>query len=141
MSSKKEPSKHNRPREVSADGAKKRKPGDRARKKPRLRIMRWLVLIPLFIIAAIICGASVVFVVFAECSKDLPNVDKLKYYSPSETTSIYSSDGVLLYTLFKENREWASYQDISHNMINAIVSIEDSRFYEHRGIKIGRAHV
>ena len=96
--------------------------------------MRWLVLLPLFFIAALICGASVVFVVFAECSKDLPNVEKLKFYSPSETTRIYSSDGVLLYALFKENREWAPYKDISNNMVNAIVSIEDSRFYEHRGI-------
>ena len=104
------------------------------KKKFRFRIIRWLVLIPLFIIAIIIAGSSVAFVIFAECSKDLPNVEKLKFYSPSETTRIYSSDGKLLATLFRENREWVPYDKIPKNMIHAILAIEDSRFYEHRGI-------
>ncbi len=104
------------------------------KKKPRFRIFRWLVLIPLFFLAAGIAGASVAFVIFAECSKDLPNVEKLKFYSPSETTRIYSADGKLLATLFKENREWVPYDKIPKDMINAILAIEDSRFYEHRGI-------
>jgi len=104
------------------------------KKKKRLRIIRWFILIPLFLIAAILCSASVVFVIFAECSKDLPNVEKLKFYSPSETTKIYSSDGTLLATLYKENREWVKYDQIPKSLINAILAIEDSRFYEHRGI-------
>lgn len=114
--------------EKEKNGKKKKK------KKKRFRIIRWFVLIPLFLIAAILCSASVVFVIFAECSKDLPNVEKLKFYSPSETTRIYSSDGKLLATLFKENREWAKYDQIPKDLINAILAIEDSRFYEHRGI-------
>lgn len=112
------------------------KSGKKPRKKPRFQIFRWLVLVPLVILAGLICAASVVFVVFADCSKDLPNVEKLKYYSPSETTKIFSSDGVLLCTLFKENREWVSYSKIPKNMVEAMVAIEDSRFYEHRGISI-----
>ncbi|MCE1245276.1 MAG: penicillin-binding protein 1A [Firmicutes bacterium] len=104
------------------------------KKKPRFRILRWLVLIPIFLIAAAICGASVIFVIFAECSKDLPNVEKLKFYSPSETTTIYSSEGEVLATLYKENREWVPYDKIPKHMIDAIIAIEDSRFYEHKGI-------
>lgn len=109
---------------------------DKKKKKPRFRIIRWLVLVPLILIALLICGVSVAFVIFAECSKDLPNVEKLKFYSPSETTKIYSSDGKLLATLYKENREWVPYEKIPKHMIDAIVAIEDSRFYEHRGVSV-----
>ncbi|MFP4497713.1 MAG: transglycosylase domain-containing protein, partial [Vulcanimicrobiota bacterium] len=113
----------------------------KTKEKPRKkglfgRIIRWFVLIPLILIAIGVCGASVAFVIFAEASKDLPNVEKLKFYAPSETTKIYASDGELLATLYKENREWVSYDKIPKHMIDAILAIEDSRFYEHRGVSV-----
>lgn len=37
-----------------------------------------------------------------------------------------------------ENRVWIDFQDIPQNMKNAIVAIEDKRFYDHRGIDIFR---
>ena len=33
-----------------------------------------------------------------------------------------------------ENRVWVDFKDIPKNMKNAIVAIEDKRFYEHRGV-------
>jgi penicillin-binding protein 1A len=99
-----------------------------------VKMMRWFVLIPLFFLVAAVCSASAAFVIFAECSKDLPNVEKLKFYSPSETTKIYSADGVLLATLFKENREWVSIDKVPIDMLNAIIASEDARFYSHAGI-------
>ena len=33
-----------------------------------------------------------------------------------------------------DNREWAEYEDIPQNLINATVAIEDKRFYEHQGV-------
>jgi penicillin-binding protein 1A len=112
---------------------------DKNRKSPKkkgliARMMRWFVLIPLFILVGIVCSASAAFVIFAECSKDLPNVEKLKFYSPSETTKIYTSTGEVLATLFKENREWVNIDKIPIDMLNAIVASEDSRFYSHAGI-------
>jgi penicillin-binding protein 1A len=98
------------------------------------RALRWFILIPLFFLVILVCGVSAGFVIFAECSKDLPNVEKLKYYSPSETTKIFSADGELLTTLYKENREWVSIDRIPKHQLNAIVAIEDSRFYEHNGV-------
>ena len=32
------------------------------------------------------------------------------------------------------DREWASYEDIPQNLINATIAIEDKRFYEHQGV-------
>ena len=33
-----------------------------------------------------------------------------------------------------DNREWAEYEDIPENLINATIAIEDKRFYEHQGV-------
>ena len=32
------------------------------------------------------------------------------------------------------NREWASYDEIPQNLVNAAIAIEDHRFYEHQGV-------
>ena len=32
------------------------------------------------------------------------------------------------------NREWATYEQIPQNMVNAAIAIEDHRFYEHQGV-------
>lgn len=37
-----------------------------------------------------------------------------------------------------ENRVWVNFQDIPLNMKNAIVAIEDKRFYEHHGVDLPR---
>lgn len=33
-----------------------------------------------------------------------------------------------------ENRIWVNYEDISQNLIKAVVAVEDKRFYEHEGV-------
>ncbi len=33
-----------------------------------------------------------------------------------------------------ENRVWVSFEKISPNLINAVVAVEDKRFYEHKGV-------
>lgn len=69
-------------------------------------------------------------------AEGLPDVSNLRYYEPSETTRIYSSDGVPIATLFKENRTWLKLEEMSPYMPKAIVAVEDSRFYEHKGVDI-----
>ncbi|MBI3928248.1 MAG: PBP1A family penicillin-binding protein [Armatimonadetes bacterium] len=67
-------------------------------------------------------------------SKGLPDVSRLRFYEPSETTRIYSADGQLIATLFKENRTWTPIDEVSPHLLHAVLAIEDSRFYEHRGV-------
>ncbi|CAN0238047.1 unnamed protein product, partial [Phaeothamnion confervicola] len=66
--------------------------------------------------------------------KDLPKADTLAYFEPSQTTQIFSNDGTLIATLYRENRTWVKLDNISPNLINALLAIEDTRFYEHRGV-------
>lgn len=55
----------------------------------------------------------------------------------SYTSVIYDADGEAVDKLHgSENREYVKLSAITKNMQNAVVAIEDSRFYEHNGIDI-----
>ena len=60
--------------------------------------------------------------------------DELETGPLDEGSKIYSADGVLLATFYAENRVPVSLDEISPHMQNAIVAIEDARFFEHNGI-------
>lgn len=75
--------------------------------------------------------------------RNLPDVRVLRNYLPSETSYIYDIDGTLLYSLHDEaNREVVELNEISPDLKRAVLAIEDSYFYSHRGINpssVGRA--
>ncbi len=65
---------------------------------------------------------------------DMPTFEELENPETNLATEIYSADGKILGTYYIENRSNVSYEDISPYLVNAIVAIEDVRFYEHSGI-------
>jgi len=67
-------------------------------------------------------------------SQNLPDVERLRSYQPSETTRIYAANGELIATLFKENRIGVPFEKIPDNFKKAILAIEDARFYQHQGV-------
>ncbi len=75
--------------------------------------------------------------------RNLPDVRVLRNYLPSETSYIYDIKGTLLYSLHDEaNREVVDLDEISPHLKRAVLAIEDSYFYSHRGINpssVGRA--
>lgn len=66
----------------------------------------------------------------------LPPLDELQNPKNKYASEIYSSDLKLLgrYFYSKENRVGVHYSDISTNVVNALISTEDVRFYNHSGI-------
>ncbi|PTV93717.1 penicillin-binding protein 1A [Halanaerobium saccharolyticum] len=74
--------------------------------------------------------------------QDTPDITD--YKGSSEATLIYDADGELLTKLFKENRVYVPLEKMPEDLKNAIVAIEDTKFYVHHGIDfwgIGRAMV
>jgi len=74
--------------------------------------------------------------------QDTPDITG--YKGSSEATLIYDANGKLLTKLFKENRVYVPLEKIPEDLKNAIVAIEDNKFYVHHGIDfwgIGRAMV
>ncbi len=64
----------------------------------------------------------------------LPSLDDPTAFSVAQTTKIYSADGVLLANLYLENRQVVALDQISPNLLHAVVAVEDERFYEHNGV-------
>ena len=64
----------------------------------------------------------------------MPTFEELENPKENLATRIYSSDGQLLGTYFRENRSNVCYDSISQNVIDALIATEDVRFYEHCGV-------
>jgi len=64
----------------------------------------------------------------------MPSMEELENPSASLATEIYASDGTLMGKYYLEDRTSVKYKDISPHVINALISTEDERFYEHSGI-------
>ncbi len=52
----------------------------------------------------------------------------------SEQSRIYAADGTLLTTYYAQNRIVVPLEEISPHMVDAVVAIEDHRFYDHGGV-------
>jgi len=63
--------------------------------------------------------------------KNLPDVSQVKDMVFSQATIITDKNGVELYKLFDENREYVEINQISQHMIDAIVAMEDQHYREH----------
>lgn len=64
----------------------------------------------------------------------LPDISNISSMVFSEATTIEDRNGQVLYKLYEENREYVPFSGISQNMINAIVAMEDQRYWEHNGL-------
>lgn len=64
----------------------------------------------------------------------MPSFEELENPYSNLATEIYSSDQVLLGTFFQENRSRVEYDEISPNVVHALISTEDIRFHDHSGI-------
>ena len=66
----------------------------------------------------------------------MPPVEDLENPNYKFATEVFSEDGKVLgtYSYSKENRVFVGYNDLSPNIINALIATEDVRFTEHSGI-------
>ncbi len=112
------------------------------RAKPRLKKLRFLfVLLGLGVLGLV----SMVFGMMAAVSQDLPAIYNFAQYKASKNSEVFDASGEPIGTLTSDqNKILLTSGQISPNIKNAVVSIEDSRFYEHNGVDfqgIGRALV
>jgi penicillin-binding protein 1A len=102
------------------------------RSKPRLKKLRILfVLMGLGVLGLV----SMVFGMMAAVSQDLPAIYNFAQYKAAKNSEIYDASGEPIGTLTSDqNKILLTSGQISPNIKNAVVSIEDSRFYEHEGV-------
>lgn len=68
----------------------------------------------------------------------LPSSDRFENPETAIASEVRSRDGQLLDKYFTENRTWVRYDEISDNVIDALVATEDHRFYDHWGMDMIR---
>ncbi len=71
---------------------------------------------------------------YAAVARGIPSIDELKHYQASGGTKIYADDDVLIGELKAEKGIFLSINNMPKQMINAIVAVEDSRFFKHKGV-------
>ena len=64
----------------------------------------------------------------------MPSVEELQNPEADLASEVYSSDGVQMGKFYAENRSEVKYNEISPNVVNALIATEDERFYDHSGI-------
>ncbi len=64
----------------------------------------------------------------------LPSLVELENPSMLSSSEIYAADGSLMGKYYTKDRINVGYNDISQNVIKALIATEDERFYEHSGI-------
>ncbi|MEW6109755.1 MAG: PBP1A family penicillin-binding protein [Nitrospirota bacterium] len=67
-------------------------------------------------------------------SRGMPSIEELKQYTPTAGTKIYSDDDTLIEELKVEKGIFMPIEKIPEHMTNAIIAVEDSRFWKHKGI-------
>lgn len=81
----------------------------------------------------VILGTLLLLIGFGVFGK-LPTFEELENPRSNLATEIISADGKNLGSFFVENRSYVDYGDLSPNLVAALVSTEDARFYSHSGI-------
>lgn len=91
--------------------------------------MRYLVSV-IFMIFVSVCAALIYL--YSQIRFDATNIIEFK---PKLTTQIYDRNGELIANIFdEENRIYARYDEIPPRLIEALIAIEDTSFFEHGGV-------
>jgi penicillin-binding protein 1A len=85
-------------------------------------------------IAILMLGFLLFLIVYVGFTGPVPSSEELQKIKNPVSTEVYAADGRILGRYYIENRSNVSFDQISPNVINALIATEDSRFYHHTGI-------
>ena len=99
--------------------------------RPVFKVMSWI-----FGSAAALVAGGVLFaaVALAVAYPNLPDISDLSDYRPKLPLRVYSSDGVLIGEFGEERRSLTPIKDIPQVMKDAVLAVEDARFFQHGGV-------
>ncbi|GAB4247173.1 MAG: hypothetical protein Kow00129_07660 [Thermoleophilia bacterium] len=109
----------------------------RRKKKRRVGRLRFFRLFLLLVLLASVAVLSAAVGVYTALAGNLPSLEAQAPYEAAQTTKIYAGvdQPVLLAELHGvENREIVSGDQIAQTMRDAVVAVEDERFWEHKGV-------
>jgi penicillin-binding protein 1A len=111
-----------------------RKPSQRSYADWRAFWRRLVVLGMWTLVIGLVVGLGVGAGVFAGFLRDLPSLDGLEEYQPSITTTLYTDQDEPFASFYEQRRILVPLAKIPAHLKQAVLAVEDSRFYEHRGL-------
>ncbi len=67
---------------------------------------------------------------------DLPSLTELQQFNPDSVSKIMSADGQVINELYLQKREIVRVGEVPKDLIHALISMEDTQFFQHSGISI-----
>ena len=86
------------------------------------------VLLALVIIIGVLVGAQMALV------RGVPKIEEIKGFVPAASTRVYADDDTLIGEFKVEKGVYVSIDRIPEHLIKAVVAVEDSRFWHHKGV-------
>ncbi len=105
---------------------------------PRANALTWLLRIALWggglALAGILSILIIVAIAMAVAFPNLPDISALSDYRPKLPLRVFSAEGSLIGEFGEERRHLTPIKEIPKVMTDAVLAIEDSRFYQHGGV-------
>ena len=121
----------------------------RRRRHQRRRTSIWarvrtaFILLCALAVLSLVGGFATFSYTYEQVAQEVPNLDSYSSGDLAQTSVVYDNEGNVVDELYGvQNRYVVEMEDIDSTLQDAVVAIEDHRFYEHRGLDfeaIGRA--
>ena len=102
-----------------------------------MKLRTYIIIFLWIVFTAIVGGVALLFTMIAKGSIGyMPAVEELENPIDKYASQVVSSDGKMLgsYSHSRDNRIFVNYQDLSPDLVNALIATEDMRFSQHSGI-------
>lgn len=95
---------------------------------------KWLQNLFLFLLVSVFVVVALTTLAVSIIYPSLPSLEALTNYRPKLPLSIYSEDGALIGEFGEERRAFVKIEEVPQDLKDAVLAIEDRRFYTHGGI-------
>jgi penicillin-binding protein 1A len=112
-------------------------PPDFSGPAPAMRGKR-LVAVFLAVVFLCACGGTAAVWFLYRMYQTLPTLDQLENIEPPLSSKVMGKDGSLIHEFSIEKRSWVALNSIPQDLVNAVIAIEDRKFYSHWGVDLKR---
>lgn len=95
---------------------------------------KWWHFLILFVVVGTLVLTALTALAVSIIYPSLPSLEALTNYRPKLSLKIYSAENVLIGEFGEERRAFVKIENVPTQMKNAVLAIEDRRFYQHGGI-------
>jgi penicillin-binding protein 1A len=102
--------------------------------KPPSRFWKFVKRLFVLSLVGLVLGVGATVGAFVYYSRDLPSVEELKSWRPSQVSKVTCKDGSVCGEFFIERRTWVDLATLPPHVKNAFLAAEDADFYQHEGL-------